>query len=125
MNEQEFGYRIKQSLNHGLSLDESRLERLRLAREAALSRHQVAEPVSWLSWAGEVAGSTGSPRFLVSRLILPTLVLALGLFVVNYWHQAQLAQENAEIDAEVLTGELPIDAYLDKGFDAWLRHSSE
>jgi hypothetical protein len=125
MNEQEFGYKIKQSLDHGLPLDDSRLERLKLAREAALSRHGVAQSASWLSLAGEAAGSGGNPRFFVSRLVLPALLLALGLFVVNYWHQAQLAQENAEIDAEVLTGDLPIDAYLDKGFDAWLRHSSE
>ena len=27
-------------------------------------------------------------------------------------------------DAAVLTGDLPLDAYLDKGFDAWLKRSS-
>jgi hypothetical protein len=125
MNEQQFGLRVRQTLDHGLNLDPGRLARLRTAREAALSRQSVAAPSSWLSWAGEVAGTSTSPRHVVSRLILPALVLALGLFVVNYWHQAQLAQENAEIDAEVLTGDLPIDAYLDRGFDAWLRRSLE
>jgi hypothetical protein len=123
MNEQEFGYKIKQSLNHGLGIDEGRLARLKAARETAVARQRITAPSSKLAWAG--ANGPVSPRFLVSRLLLPTLVLALGLFVVNYWHQAQLAQENAEIDAEVLTGDLPIDAYLDKGFDAWLRRSSE
>jgi hypothetical protein len=125
MNEHEFGYRIKQSLNQGLTLDEGELQRLKAAREAALSRQQAAAPVPWYAWAGAAAGSAGNSRQIVSRVVFPALVLALGLFVVNYWHQAQLAQENAEIDAEVLTGDLPIDAYLDKGFDAWLRHSSE
>jgi hypothetical protein len=120
MNEQEFGYKIKQSLNHGLRIDESTIARLRAARENAMARQRATVSSSRLAWAGP-----DGPRFLVSRLLLPTLVLALGLFVVNYWHQAQLAQENAEIDAEVLTGDLPIDAYLDKGFDAWLRRSSE
>ena len=120
MNEQEFGYKIKQSLNHGLALEEGTLARLKAAREQALERQRAT--ASRLSWA---ADGPVSPRFVVSRLVLPALVLALGLFVVNYWHQAQLAQENAEIDAEVLTGDLPIDAYLDKGFDAWLRRSSE
>ena len=125
MNEQQFGYRIKQTLNQGLNLDDASLSRLSAARELALSRHRATAPSSWLAWAGEAAGSFTTPRFLVSRLMMPALVLALGLFIVNYWHQAQLAQENAEIDAEVLTGELPIDAYLDKGFDAWLRRSLE
>ena len=120
MNEQEFGYKIKQSLNHGLGLDASRLDRLKAAREAALVHQR--QTASWLAWATP-EGAT--PRLLVSRVGLPALVLALGLFVVNYWHQAQIAQENAEIDAEVLTGDLPIDAYLDKGFDAWLRRSSD
>jgi len=125
MNEQQFGRRIKQSLNHGLKVDEPIVSRLSAARELALSHQRVGAPASWLAWAGELAGSFSTPRFLVSRLMLPALVLALGLFIVNYWHQAQLAQENAEIDAEVLTGDLPIDAYLDKGFDAWLRRSSQ
>jgi cytochrome c-type biogenesis protein CcmH/NrfG len=126
MNEQEFGYKIRQSLNHGLALDASKLDRLKAARETALSHQRASASSPLVAWATEVAGGpAANPRFLVSRLVLPVLVLALGLFVVNYWHQAQLAQENAEIDAEVLTGDLPIDAYLDKGFDAWLRHSSE
>ncbi len=125
MNEQQFGYRVRQTLNRGLSLEAGSLERLAAARERALARQRATAPASWLAWAGEVGGAFSSPKFLVSRLVLPGLVLALGLFIVNYWHQAQLAQENAEIDAQVLTGDLPIDAYLDKGFDAWLRRSSE
>ncbi len=125
MNEQQFGYRIRQTLNRGLNLEARSLEALAAARARALARQRATAPSSWLAWAGEVAGPFSSPKFLVSRLMLPGLVLALGLFIVNYWHQAQLAQENAEIDAQVLTGDLPIDAYLDKGFDAWLRRSSE
>ncbi len=125
MNEQQFGYRIKQTLNQGLNLDEASLSRLSTAREGALSRQRATAPASRLAWAGEFAASFATPRLLVSRLMLPVLILGLGLFIVNYWHQAQLAQENAEIDAEVLTGDLPLDAYLDKGFDVWLRRSSE
>ena len=37
---------------------------------------------------------------------------------------AGVAAEIEEIDAAVLTGDLPLDAYLDKGFDAWLKPSS-
>lgn len=125
MNEQQFGDRIGQALNHGLDLDDTTLARLAEARESALSRQRTTAPSPVLAWAGEFAGSITSSRFVVSRVVLPALVLALSLFIVNYWHQAQLAQENAEIDAEVLTGDLPIDAYLDKGFDAWLRRSSD
>jgi hypothetical protein len=33
--------------------------------------------------------------------------------------------EAEEIDSALLTSELPINAYLDQGFDAWLKRSSE
>jgi hypothetical protein len=125
MNEQELGFRIKQALNHNGDVPAGALARLEAARASALLHQRQPAPASVLNWAGSVAGVSGGPRHVVSRVVLPALVLALGLFVVNYWHQAQLAQENAEIDAEVLTGDLPLDAYLDKGFDAWLRRSSE
>jgi hypothetical protein len=52
------------------------------------------------------------------------VVLVFGLLAINTWHQSQLVQEIEEIDAGVLTGDLPLDAYLDKGFDAWLKRSS-
>ncbi|MBK6980462.1 MAG: DUF3619 family protein [Betaproteobacteria bacterium] len=29
-----------------------------------------------------------------------------------------------ELDAQLLTGELPIDAFLDKDFDKWLKNAS-
>lgn len=125
MNEQQIAQRIKQYLNLGLSLDAVTLAKLKAARERALERHHVAEPYPVLAWAGQVTGIAGGSRSAVSRLLLPALVLALGLFVVAYWYQAQVSQENVEIDAAVLMGELPIDAYLDKGFDAWLKRSSE
>jgi hypothetical protein len=57
--------------------------------------------------------------------VLPLLMLVLGLLASNQWYQSQLQAEIIEIDTEVLTGELPLDAYLDRGFDAWLKRSSE
>jgi len=52
-------------------------------------------------------------------------VLILGLIAINQWRDSQVAAEIEEIDAAVLTGDLPLDAYLDKGFDAWLRRFSQ
>jgi hypothetical protein len=125
MNEQHFGNRIKRTLNEGLSLNPRVVTRLERAREAALSRQQVEQPSFISAWASELTGPTGTPRRLLSSLLLPALVLALGLFVVDYWHQAESTRETVEIDEAVLMGELPIDAYLDAGFDAWLKRSSE
>ena len=59
------------------------------------------------------------------RIVLPLIFLILGLYASNHWYQAQLQEEIIEIDTEVLTGDLPMDAYLDKGFDLWLKRSSD
>ena len=52
-------------------------------------------------------------------------MLILGLVAINTWQQSQMVQELVEIDSGVLTSDLPIDAYLDRGFDAWLKRSSQ
>jgi hypothetical protein len=124
MNEQQIAYRIKQCLNRGLELDAGKLVRLKAAREQALVRQRVESRIPVLAWAGNIIGKSGGPSALVPRVLLPMAVLILGLIAINHWRDSQLAAEIEEIDAAVLTGDLPLDAYLDKGFDAWLKHSS-
>ena len=53
----------------------------------------------------------------------PAMVIlgVIGLAAVYTWQQKQGAAEVEELDALVLTSELPIDAYLDRGFEAWLK----
>ncbi len=124
MNEQQITYRIKQLLNRGLDLDAGKLARLKAAREAALARQRIESRVPVLAWADNLIGKSGGPSALIPRVLLPMAVLILGLIAVNQWRDSQLAAEIEEIDAAVLTSDLPIDAYLDKGFDAWLKRSS-
>jgi hypothetical protein len=124
MNEQQTAHRIRQLLNRGLDLDAGKLARLKVAREQALARQRVTSPVFVLAWADSVVGRFGSPASLIPRMLLPIAVLILGLVAVNQWRDSQTAAEIEEIDAAVLTGDLPLDAYLDKGFDAWLKRSS-
>ncbi len=124
MNEQQIANRIKQLLNQGLDLDARKLARLKAAREAALVRQGVESRVSAGAWADNVIGKSGGPYALIPRLLLPMAVLVLGLIAINHWRDTQVAAEIEEIDAGLLTGDLPLDAYLDKGFDAWLKRSS-
>jgi hypothetical protein len=124
MNEQQIAYRIKQLLNRRLDLDAGKLARLKAAREAALVRQRVESRVPVLAWADNVIGKSGGPSALFPRLLLPMAVLILGLIAINQWRDTQVAAEIEEIDAAVLTGDLPLDAYLDKGFDAWLKRVS-
>jgi len=124
MNEQQIAYRIKQLLNRGLDLDAGMLARLKAAREAALVRQRAESGVRVWAWADNVIGKSGGPSALFPRLLLPMAVLILGLIAINQWRDTQVAAEIEEIDAAVLTGDLPLDAYLDKGFDAWLKRLS-
>jgi hypothetical protein len=120
MNEPQFGNRIRHLLNQGAPLDASISAKLRAARERALER-QKPEVAPGLVWAGGVLGRLGWFSGPSMRLIVPLIALAIGLAAVYAWEQKQRAAEVEELDAQVLTGELPIDAYLDHGFEAWLK----
>jgi len=124
MNEQQTAYRIKQLLNRGLDLDAGKLARLKAAREQAVARQRIEAPAFVLAWADNLVGRLGGTSSLIPRMLLPMAVLILGLIAVNQWQESQVAAEIEEIDTAVLTGDLPLDAYLDTGFDAWLKRSS-
>ena len=125
MNEQQIAHRARQLLNKGLDLDAGKLARLKTAREQALARQRVHAPLFVLVWADNVLGRFGGTESsVVTRMLLSMAVLIFGLLAVNQWRDTQNAAEIEEIDAAVLTGDLPLDAYLDKGFDAWLKRSS-
>ena len=126
MNERHFAYRIRHHLNQGLDLDAPVLARLKAAREQALGCQLQAKA----GLVAQLAGASGGVDFSASgrafsRILLPLAVMVSGMIAVTMWHQQQQAAEIEEIDAAVLTGDLPIDAYLDKGFDAWLKRSQQ
>jgi len=124
MNEHDLGYRIRQVLNQGVELDAGKLSRLKAAREQAIARQRISEPRTVLVWAENVTGSPAGSSSLFSRFVLPTAMLVVGLLAIYTWQQSQTVQELEEIDTAVLTSDLPIDAYLDRGFDSWLKRSS-
>jgi hypothetical protein len=120
MNELQFGNKVRQILNQGTPLEAPIAERLRAARERALERRKPeAEPA--LAWAGNVVGRFGGYGGFALRVLLPAALLIAGLVGIYVWERNQRVAELEEIDAKLLTDDLPIDAYLDKGFEAWLR----
>ena len=122
MNEREFGLKIKQQLDQSLNLEASTLGRLKRAREQALARQRVTEPAIALAWAdglvGRMWGNTVS-----ARVALGGAALILALVGVQYWQRTPSVEEIADIDAALLSSDLPINAYLDKSFDTWLKRS--
>lgn len=120
MNEHQFGNKIRHLLNQGSPLDRAKAEKLRAARQLALAR-QRPEPVPALVWADNVLGSVGGWSGLSLRILAPFLALALGAAAVYNWQLEQRIAEVEEIDAQLLTDDLPIDAYLDRNFQSWLK----
>jgi Protein of unknown function (DUF3619). len=53
--------------------------------------------------------------------VLSLAILAGGGTGIYSWQQSQRIAELEEIDSQLLTDDLPIDAYLDRGFQNWLK----
>lgn len=129
MNEElRLANKLRQALNEGARLEGPKgaaiAERLRAARERALdARRSAREPA--LAWAGAGAGGiAGSVGGFSLRVLLPAALLVAGLAAIYSGQQEQRAADAEELDAQLLTDDLPIDAYLDRGFEAWLKKIS-
>ena len=127
MNEPELARKIVQHLDHGLDqIKQGTLYQLQSARKAALDRYREApQPVLGLAWAGDIAFRISHSRYFNARNLLALGLLLLSLIGVTYWQVMTQANDIAEIDASLLTSDLPINAYLDSGFEAWLKRSSQ
>lgn len=120
MNEDQFGSQVQHLLNEAIPLAPNAAERLRAAREQALARQRAA-PAPALQWADNLLGSLGGWSGMSLRVLLPFALLLAGLVGIYAWQQKQTLAEIEEIDALLLTDELPLDAYLDRGFQDWLK----
>ena len=123
-HEAQFARQICRVLDQGTrTLDASIAERLRAARERALLRQPVAVEAFAIVGAGGTA-HLGGDTFHPLRTLLALLALILGVSVTYYWNGFSSASENEEIDSALLADDLPPNAYLDRGFQAWLEKHS-
>jgi hypothetical protein len=129
----DFGRKISGYLDQGTaSMRAGTAYRLQLARQQALERLGAPERATTPQLAGAAAGGTGSVRTSSGgRSFWANGKLWLGIALIvaatagyqgyQTW-QAQRTNDLVEQDAEILTSDLPIDAYLDGGFQNWLKH---
>jgi hypothetical protein len=121
MNEPQFGKRVRHLLNQGMNdVNPSVAARLQAGRAQALSR-QRPEPAPAFALADNVLGSFGGWGNLALRVVVPLALLVGGLAGVYSWEQNQRIAEVEDIDAQLLTDDLPVEAYLDRGFQNWLK----
>ena len=130
MNEHQFANKIRQALNEGTRmggpLGARVAERLRAARERALARRAQSGPAheAAFAWAGHMVGGFGGFGGFSLRVLMPTALLVAGLVAIYSLQTDQRAADVEELDALLLTDDLPIDAYLDRGFETWLKKVS-
>ncbi|CAH2779653.1 MAG: DNA-directed RNA polymerase specialized sigma subunit, sigma24-like [Candidatus Burkholderia crenata] len=123
--ETEFALKVRRALDENInSLPAASLDKLAAARRMATARKKL-EKVAGAGAAGSLgAGGSGhaGKRGRFSRLALAWLLLALviGLAGIAYWENQQRTAKLADIDAAMLSDNLPLDAYLDHGFNAYL-----
>ena len=130
----DYGFAVSRRLSEGLdTLPHDITERLRAARTRAIASRQP-EPVKlWetaeeIEISGGVAGlhQGGSDGFnswwRKVGAVLPLLALVAGLFVIGVIQDENRVREAAEVDAELLTDELPLSAYVDPGFAQFVRN---
>jgi hypothetical protein len=131
-----FAYKVRHALNEQLDdLPASTTDRLAQARKLALARKKahVEVPLSVrvakteTATAGGFGGFLSQPFSWLGRMsvALPMLLLVAGLVGVYQYEEQQRIADLAELDAAVLSDELPLSAYLDHGFNAYLTQSEQ
>lgn len=129
--EARFGVRVASMLGERtLSTAPDITERLRFAREQALSRAQAARRAA--APAVVVVGR-GRSATLASHLgwwvklgsAVPLALLVVGLMGIAHVHNRNQIAAVAEVDAALLADDLPPAAYTDPGFVEYLKTTRE
>jgi hypothetical protein len=134
MNTKElnFAYKVRHALNENLdNLPSETKGKLAQARAKALASKKSDAPILARAPKDALAGQIGNffsePLSWFGRvgLAVPAVVLIAGLFGIYHFEQQQRISDTAELDALVLSDELPLSAYLDHGFNAYLASRGE
>ena len=121
MNENEFGSKIKPWLDRSAaSVGEMQATRLRSARLRALDAWR--EPVRILGLVTVPAGTAQTLHYGVFQRALLWLPVV-ALMATLAFHSVREA-DLGELDAQLLTQELPPDAFIDEDFRSWLGKNS-
>jgi len=122
--EAQFGRRVAARLSAGTQdLPHEISERLRASRMQALARRKVvrvlqAAPIVVPNGRTAVLGGGWWTRI---GSVIPLIALVAGLIVITSLQEDNRTNELAEVDAALLTDDLPPAAYTDPGFAQFLK----
>ncbi len=125
--------RLGARLAAGLTVQAERVphdigERLRVTREQAVARARLARRAA--PARGAVVGVSPSgvatfggfvPWWQRAASVLPLAMLVLGMLAIDHWSTREQVLAAADIDAQLLSDDLPPAAYSDPGFAEFLR----
>jgi hypothetical protein len=130
--DQDFAKKITTYLDHGTAnLKAGIAYRLQAARHEALARLADPQRVTGLDLAGAHNGGgsgtlAGGRSFWTSgRLWIGIALIVAAGFGFQQWQAYQQLNDLEETDAAILSSDLPIDAYLDRGFQNWLKRTGD
>ena len=131
-NDQDFAKKITAYLDQGTAgLKAGAAYRLQSARQEALARLADPEHAADLALAGAQSaggsGTLGGGRNLWTsgRLWIGVALIAAAGFGFQQWQAYQQLNDLEETDVAILSSDLPIDAYLDRGFQNWLKRTGD
>lgn len=136
---ERFALRVTSRLSNGTNeLPYDISERLRASRMQALAKRKkltaparIAAPIFVNGGGGGSAtlgrGDEGASAGWWSALIsaVPLMALVIGLVAINIAQDEDSANDLAEVDAALLTDDLPPAAYADPGFVQFLKTSAQ
>lgn len=120
----QFGRAVARRLASGADeIDYAVGERLRAARVRALAARKTEAQAPIVIGRGGAATLGFGERTWFNRIasILPLVILAVGLVLIHTSQSERRVNELAEVDAALLTDDLPPAAYADPGFVQYLK----
>ena len=123
-------YKIRHALNENLdNLPASTTDRLAAARAQALARKKADAPARAKAQqqrpAFDVRALFSMQWVARAAVVVPLLAMVAGLVGVYQVEHEQRVAELAELDAAVLSDDLPLTAYTDHGFNAYLAQQQQ
>ena len=125
----ELAKKIVELLNQGAQqIDDRTAEKLLDARKQALAHFNEQPERSWVfGWAAQGVARIAEPFSYNVRawaVLLALLTTLAGAVAWQSFNGQNGDSEIADLDEGLLTSELPINAYLDRSFDSWLKRPS-
>jgi hypothetical protein len=123
-SEHALAAKIARLLDQGVGeLDPALSAKLLVARKQALGHYKEQRAPAWApAWAGGAVARVTEPHHFNFRMLAATVAFVVAFACALAWQSlTQGGSEMAEVDVGLLTDDLPINAYLDRGFDSWLK----